>query len=653
MQSSLFQPFEQENGIADGTGLGMSLVAKILKAIGGQISVRSVQGSGTTVSVTVPMVRSRRHRARLRKEGLEGRESSPEPQDDQRTTIVANFVGESWDAGDNVSAQGRRLLRESIDQSLRSIRHLPHLRAPHDSCQPSEQHVNVIADRDLLAVYGVAPTENGNNDNLSAIERGELKSRPLLVICGTFQSMRRCTISVARLPALANTHVEFVIEPCGPVQLGKAISKCFPASVAASAGIDLSGNPSWQPRHPENKRPELRRRSGSLLADNKLVVERQRPIRRQTNDSSTFLSATTNSASLQRQRTSRDHNGNTSDYFTRTSRVAGAGTGKRIRSPLRNNLTERATTTCADTPVHIVNAEPETILTPPQILAQNGQPSTARDSIVLQTIADAALPPPSPEIVTAASLTDQVVMLLVDDNAINMRLLKMHADKQNYRNFTAQNGLEAVEFYKAALDEYVQASQIDELVEDKLNGYTALGQSDLSADLTAPSDANSTSSFIDHADLLASSSHSTLSLPTRQPEPSRLPRVILMDISMPIMDGFEATRQIRALEASLAAATHKSRKAFLSFDTAASNLSDPASAAATTTTSPSSPRAFVIAMTGLGSEAAQAEARASGMDLFLTKPVRFKELSRILTEHGYGATSAAGTPKMSTPAVSP
>lgn len=74
---------------------------------------------------------------------------------------------------------------------------------------------------------------------------------------------------------------------------------------------------------------------------------------------------------------------------------------------------------------------------------------------------------------------------------------------------------------------------------------------------------------------------------------------ILMDISMPVMDGFEATRRIRALE-----------------------------------TKSSLTRSLIIALTGLASANAQQEAFASGIDLFLTKPVRLKELSKILENKG-------------------
>ncbi|KAK9794103.1 hypothetical protein SCARD494_05680 [Seiridium cardinale] len=70
---------------------------------------------------------------------------------------------------------------------------------------------------------------------------------------------------------------------------------------------------------------------------------------------------------------------------------------------------------------------------------------------------------------------------------------------------------------------------------------------------------------------------------------------VLMDISMPVMDGLEATRRIRELELmqQLKPVT-------------------------------------IIALTGLASANAQQEAYTSGINLYMTKPVRFKELAKVL-----------------------
>lgn len=76
-------------------------------------------------------------------------------------------------------------------------------------------------------------------------------------------------------------------------------------------------------------------------------------------------------------------------------------------------------------------------------------------------------------------------------------------------------------------------------------------------------------------------------------------KCVLMDISMPVMDGLEATRRIRSFESS--------------------NKLEPA---------------VIIALTGLGSQETQQAAFSSGVDLFLTKPVRLKELGDILTSRG-------------------
>ncbi|ORY60866.1 uncharacterized protein BCR38DRAFT_496783 [Pseudomassariella vexata] len=84
-------------------------------------------------------------------------------------------------------------------------------------------------------------------------------------------------------------------------------------------------------------------------------------------------------------------------------------------------------------------------------------------------------------------------------------------------------------------------------------------------------------------------------------QPGRYCCVLMADISMPVMDGLESTRRIREFERTqrLAPVT-------------------------------------IFALTGLASASTQKEAFASGIDLFMTKPVRLKQLAAALTEKGHG-----------------
>ncbi|KAH6688425.1 hypothetical protein F5X68DRAFT_190098 [Plectosphaerella plurivora] len=55
LQHELFRPFSQEDDLAPGTGLGLSLVKTIVDGLGGRISVKSAVGVGSTFTVTLPL----------------------------------------------------------------------------------------------------------------------------------------------------------------------------------------------------------------------------------------------------------------------------------------------------------------------------------------------------------------------------------------------------------------------------------------------------------------------------------------------------------------------------------------------------------------------------------------------------------------------
>ena len=81
------------------------------------------------------------------------------------------------------------------------------------------------------------------------------------------------------------------------------------------------------------------------------------------------------------------------------------------------------------------------------------------------------------------------------------------------------------------------------------------------------------------------------------------PDIVLMDISMPVMNGFEATRRIREIEREHCAELPP--------------METP-------------PSCLIIALTGLASARDQSEAFMSGFDMYITKPVSFAEISRLL-----------------------
>jgi CheY-like chemotaxis protein len=94
--------------------------------------------------------------------------------------------------------------------------------------------------------------------------------------------------------------------------------------------------------------------------------------------------------------------------------------------------------------------------------------------------------------------------------------------------------------------------------------------------------------------------------------------IIFMDITMPILDGFGASRQIRRIE------EMRRKRAFeagsLSLDQRAQEQDK----------IPTRNPALIIAFTGRSSIEDQAEAVRAGIDLFMTKPVAFKEVGKII-----------------------
>ena len=79
----------------------------------------------------------------------------------------------------------------------------------------------------------------------------------------------------------------------------------------------------------------------------------------------------------------------------------------------------------------------------------------------------------------------------------------------------------------------------------------------------------------------------------------------ILDISMPVMNGFQASREIRRIEKEFRAGLSESVQNAL-------------------------PPTTIAALTGLDSADVQKEALGSGINAFLVKPVKRKELQAVL-----------------------
>jgi len=148
---------------------------------------------------------------------------------------------------------------------------------------------------------------------------------------------------------------------------------------------------------------------------------------------------------------------------------------------------------------------------------------------------------------STAPTADGPVLLLVDDNRINLQLLVAFAKRKEYPYVAVLDGKLALDAFEAS-HRYSLAS-------------SGSGEATAGSVGTGP------------------------------------PTVILMDINMPVMDGYEAVQRIRAYEGK-----HQ--------------------------TTP----VRIIAVTALQSEAAQMEAFGSGFDMFLSKPIKLKSLAKLIQD---------------------
>ncbi|KAI0395622.1 hypothetical protein F5Y17DRAFT_423009 [Xylariaceae sp. FL0594] len=216
------------------------------------------------------------------------------------------------------------------------------------------------------------------------------------------------------------------------------------------------------------------------------------------------------------------------------------------------------------------------------------------------------LPIPSPSIVhlpkpvpgkgtEPQSQTKTYNLLLVDDNPINIKLLAAVTGKLKHSFSTACNGLEAVQLYKDALQ---QPRQLEEPSQKQTSSPSEPVLETETQLLEPPSSSSPPPEQQPRPQSTPESRSAAQAAEATKADPGHPFDLIFMDLSMPVMDGFEATREIRRIEKQ-AGVPHKCK---------------------------------IVALTGLSSESSRIDALSAGSDLFITKPVKLGTVKKLLGE---------------------
>jgi CheY-like chemotaxis protein len=216
LDNHLFRDFSQEDTLADGIGLGMHMVGRIVHAIGAKIDVASEQngpGAGTTVTVTVPLEHSQGER-----------KNSNAPESVERSTQVA-LAGLKARIINNRNTTTPEATREGRLMATASTMATTSLEK---SCEALELQLleRQLADYDLNFIFEIdfeyAVRAQGNDNNHS-----RLSNKPCIVICNSNPSGKTIKASRDKEVIRMGAAVEYIAMPCGVKTIARAITSAL------------------------------------------------------------------------------------------------------------------------------------------------------------------------------------------------------------------------------------------------------------------------------------------------------------------------------------------------------------------------------------------------------------------------------------------
>ena len=517
-RENLFHEFSQENTTSSGLGLGMHMVAIILNRMGGKLEVTSAtDGSGTRVNVRVPLD-SNRDSDELGANADSFSEAVAMSTACKGLTIslVANIPRSSTSCSDVVEDTASQMAIASIEKKCNFLG----ARIQRCSWKPSESADLMIlaaADEEAFLQLMAADLQTGAG----------AKFAPTLVLCNSIPAAKAMRDRWAENALNKSAVVEYTALPCSMEQLVQAIESVLRSQESFARLSEAASNEFSAPKDIHHAIGEDRPESLPTMGDpsNKQPIDALTSSVEDPNEAVATVVATSCPAVDARVPIG-------TETMTTFATKPQANDENGIMLPHEPINTSSIPFYPKD--------PPKSLKKPPSIPSSPTSASHIRNGpkpSFVETLAYTNIP-----------ATEAPVLLIVDDNLVNLRLLKMFAKKAGYPHLTSADGKQALDAYRSA--------------------------------------------------------HEASLLPPK-PDSVGIPNIILMDINMPVMDGYESTQRIRHYE-------NKHRL----------------------------PPAMIIAVTALQSEAAHVEAFGSGFNVFLSKPVKLKQLSKTIQEWQEGGAVA-------------
>jgi hypothetical protein len=218
LDHNLYRAFTQEDDLNEGTGLGMNMVAKIVKAMGGTIKVQSAKNEGTMVTVTMPLEISK-YDKKLAADEL-GRTANAFA----LPALNISFLGRPSAKDRNVMDDAHRLQVSMLQNTCSDCLNIT-LPVPCWELSDSAAFA-MILEADVPQLQRLLEADAAEFTDPTELEARDLmRGKPLVVICRDYISVRR--LKASPLISLMRAKVECISQPCGPKRLAAAFQKCL------------------------------------------------------------------------------------------------------------------------------------------------------------------------------------------------------------------------------------------------------------------------------------------------------------------------------------------------------------------------------------------------------------------------------------------